>query len=320
MQHEASSFESQQDRLNTPVSAGRASAQADGATADEMIYQETRSEPVSEKRNLYSILQHQNSELVKNKGGLVFPAAVGENLFPAERRGEATSMEKKSLFDTPPSDTDMSTSTSSKESLQSSRLAVTNPFHQAPTKADNLFSNDSPVKDDLFIRPEVKGVFASHAGTSFSSPVTSDLFQDFTNVDPFDSPLSEQDSDFKRFSNGAADIFQPLPSKADFFETPRSRASSTLPYSTPSSKDSPDSTMDTTWSSPGFLEEQSLTPTTSQSLIDKPEVVLTTPQGTKQNILQPTPFTRARNLRMSSSQTPPVMAHVCIWNKLECLQ
>lgn len=272
-----------------------------------------------EKRNLSNILQHHNSDLLKNKGFRVFPAAEEENLFPAQRRGDGTCLEKKNLFDTPPSDTDISTTTSNKESLQSARLAVMNPFHRAPTKAANLFSNGSPVKDDLSIRPEVKDIFASptNAGNPFSSPVTSDLFQDFTNVDPFDSPLSKQDNDFKRLSNGAPDIFQPLSPKADLFGTPRSSASTTLPYSTPSFKVSPDSAVGTTWSSPGFLEEhQSLTPTTSQSLAEKPEVVLTTPQGTKQNILQPTPFTRARNLRMPSSQPPPVMMHVCIWNRI----
>lgn len=267
MQHEASSPWSQQNQVNTGLSAAQASAQADGATAV---------------------------------------------LFPGERRGQETGWEKKNPLDTSPSDTDIST-------LESLRLAGTNPFHRAPTQADHLLPTDSPVKDHLFTRPEVQGTLASPAieGTLFSS---SDSFQDFTSVDPFDSPLSKRDDDFKRFSNGAPDIFQPLPLKPDFFETPRSSASSTLPHSTPSSRLSPDPTAGATWSSPGFLEEhQSLTPTTSQTLAEKPEVVLTTPAGTKQNLLQPTPFTRARNLRMSSSQTPPVMTHVCIWIRFICL-
>lgn len=310
MEHEALSSEPQLGRLHTLLFAGQASAPADRATADGKVHEETRSEPLPEGRDFPSISQHQNSELFKNKGFHVFPAAEEENLFPAERREERTFLEKKNLFDTPPSDTDISTSLSNKESLQSSRLAVTNPFYQAPIKSAN------------FNMPEVKDIFApANAGNPFSSPVSSDLFQGFTNVDPFDSPLSKQDNDFKRFSNGAPDIFQPLPSKVDLFETPRSSASSTLPDGTPSFKVSPDSTVGTTWSSPGFLEEhQSLTPTTSQSLTEKPEVVLTTPQGAKQNILLPTPFTRARNLRMPSSQSPPVMTHVCIWNRIEGLQ
>lgn len=269
--------------------------------------------------NLSSVLQHQNSKVLKNEGFRAFPAAEVENLFPAECRGEGTCLEKRNLFDTPPSDTDLSTPASHKEPLHSSRSAVTEPLQRAPIKAADLFSNESPMKDDLFGRSDAKDVFASPANTGnpFSRPAAGDLFQDFTNVDPFDSPLSKQDDDFKRFSSGAPDIFQPLSSKAerrDLFETPRSSTSSTLPYATPSSfVVSPDSTVDTTWSSPGFLEEhQSLAPTA-----ERPDVVLTTPQGTKKSILQPTPFTRARNLRLPSSQSSPVMTHVCILSSIE---
>lgn len=267
------------------------------------------------------MLQDQNTAKLKNKGFHVFPASGGENLFPAEREGKGTCLEKKNLFDTPPSDTDISTSASHKEPPQPSRLALTNPFHRAPTKAADLLSNDSPLKDDLFIRPDVKDIFASpvNAGNPFSSP--SVFTKDFTNGDPFDSPLPKQDNDFQRSSNEAPDIFHPLPLKSDLFETPRGSASSTLPHSTSSLKVSPDLTMGTTWSSPGFLEEdQFSTPTTTELLSEKPEVVLTTPQGTKKNILQPTPFTRARNLRVSSSRSPPVMTHVCICNSIKGLK
>lgn len=259
--------------------------------------------------DLSSILQHQNSKVLKNEGFRAFPAAEVENLFPAECRGEGTCLEKRNLFDTPPSDTDLSTPASHKEPLHSSRSAATNPLQRAPVKAADLFSNQSPMKDDLFGRSEAKDVFASPANTGnpFSSPAAGDLFQDFANVDPFDSPLSKQDDDFKRFSSGAPDICQPLSSKAesrDLFETPRSSTSSTLPYATPSSfVVSPDSTVDTTWS---------LAPTA-----ERPDVVLTTPQGTKKSILQPTPFTRARNLRLPSSQSSPVMTHVCILSSIE---
>lgn len=270
--------------------------------------------------NFSSVLQHQNSKVLKTEGFRAFPpGAEVENLFPAECRGEGSCLEKRNLFDTPPSDADLSTPASTKEPLKSSRSALTNPVQPAPIRAADLFSSGSPMKGDLFGSSEVKDAFASPANTGnpFSSPAASDLFQDFTNVDPFDSPLSKQDDDFKRFSSGAPDIFQPLSSKAesgDLFETPRSSASSALPYATPSwFKDSPDSTVDTTWSSPGFLEERrSLAPMAGQSAAEPPDAVLTTPQGTKKSILQPTPFTRARNLRLPSSQSSPVMTHVCI--------
>lgn len=311
VQHEASSSEPQLDRLQTLLFAGQA---LDRAPADGTFHHEAQREPVAENR----ILQPQNSELLKDKGVRVFPAAEGENLFPAARRVEGTRLEKKNLFDTPPSDADISTSSSGRESLQSSRLSAMNPFHQATPKSTNPFSKDSPGKDHLVIRPQVQDLFASpaNAGKPSSSSVSGDFFHDFTIVDPFDSPLSKQDDDFRRSLNGATDFFQPLPSKADLFETPRSSASSTPPYGTPSFRVSPDSAVGTTWSSPGFLEEhQSVAPASSQPLAEKPEVVLTTPQGTKQNILQPTPFTRARNLRVPSSQSPPVMTHVRIWNR-----
>lgn len=312
MQREA---EPSREPLQTLLSAGQASALAGRATAGGIFPEETQSNPETQTMNLSSILQHQNSKVLKNEGFRAFPAAEVENLFPAECRGEGTCLEKRNLFDTPPSDTDLSTPASHKEPLHSSRSAVTNPLQRAPIKAADLFSNESPMKDDL----EAKDVFASPANTGnpFSSPAAGDSFQDFTNVDPFDSPLSKQDDDFKRFSSGAPDIFQPLSTKAesrDLFETPRSSASSTLAYATPSSfMVSPHSTVDTTWSSPGFLEgHQSLAPTA-----ERPDVVLTTPQGTKKSILQPTPFTRARNLRLPSSQSSPVMTHVCIRSSIE---
>lgn len=309
MQHDASPLEPQQNPLHSPLFAGQTSALADRAMANGIFPKEMPTAPGPEKRNSASMLQHQNTALLKNKAFCVRPAAEGENLFPAEHRGEQTWLEKKKLFDTPPSDTDISTSASNKEPVEHSRLALMNPFHRAPTTAADFFSKDSPVKDDLFIKPDVKNIFTSpgNAGNPFPSPVTSAFTKDYTNVDPFDSPLSKQEKDFERFSDETSPIFQP-----NLFETPRSSEFSPLPYNARSVE-----------VSPGFPEEyqsHQVTPTTSKSLAEKPEVILTTPQGTKQKIMQPTPFTRARNWRIPSSQSPPGMTHVCICDGIKVLK
>lgn len=221
--------------------------------------------------------------------------------------------------------------------LQSPEAVVTNPFHWATTKAADLFQTDPTngedvfgqreikqdtlMKDDLFgmSSPKVTDVFLPSSADTvdpFSSPIAKDLLQDFTSVeDPFPSPFSKQDEAFNGLSNGTPDIFQPLSSETkskDLFETPISNTSSMANYGTPLLKSSSEMKMDTFSSSPDLFKEiPSKSHAANQSLSEPLDVVLTTPQGTKQNILQPTPFTRARNLRMPPSQSPPAMMHVC---------
>lgn len=299
-------------------------------TTNGIFHEDSPDKPEHQTLNFSN--QNQNSNLLKNEEFNSFHAAGGQNLSPAERTKDRT------LLDTVPSYIDPFTSLPSNKEvdpLQSPEAVVTNPFHQATTKADDLFQADSTncedvfsqreikpdtlMKDDLFgmSSPKVTDVFLQSSADTvnpFSSPIAKDLFQDFTSVDdPFHSPFSKQDGAFNGLSNETPDIFQPLSSETkskDLFETPISNTSS---YGRQELlKSSSEMKMDMFSSSPDLFKEiPSKSHAANQALSEPLDVVLTTPQGTKQNILQPTPFTRARNLRMAPGQSPPAMMHVC---------
>lgn len=310
----------------------QASTLAQNTTTNGIFHDDSPDKPEHQTLNFSN--QNQNSNLLKNEEFNFFHAAEGQNLSPAQDTKDRTPL------DTFPSYMDPFTSLLSNKEvdpLQSPEAVVTNPFHRATTKAADLFQadptngkdvfgqreikQDALMKEDLFgmSSPKVTAEFLSSSADTinpFSSPIAKDLFQDFTSVDdPFRSPFSKQDEAFNGLSNGTPDIFQPLSSETkskDLFETPISNTLSMANYGTPLLKSSSEMKMDMFSSSPDLFKEiPSKSHAANQSLSEPLDVVLTTPQGTKQNILQPTPFTRARNLRMPPSQSPPAMMHVC---------
>lgn len=303
---------------------------AQNTTTNGIFHEDSPDKPEHQTLNFS---QNQNSNLLKNKEFNSLHAAEGQNLSPAERTKD------RALLDTFPSYIDpFAALPSNKEvdPLQSQEAVVTNPFHQATTKAADPFQadptngrdvfgqremkQDTPMKDDLFgmSSPKVTDVFLPSSAdpvNPFSSPIAKDLFQDFTSVDdPFGSPFSKQDKASNGLSNGTPDIFQPPSSETkskDLFETPMSKTSSMANYGTPLLESSSEMKMDMFSSSPDLFKEiPSKSHAADPSLSEPLDVVLTTPEGTKQNILQPTPFTRARNLRMPPGQSPPAMMHV----------
>lgn len=288
----------------------------------------------AQTQNLSKTLQLKSSDLFKDEGFNLFNAAKEENLFHAERNREGN------LFETSPSIfEDPFTSPSNKEDdlFQSSQPLVTNPFHTATTNGGDLFQanpiksgelfhkreikQDPAMKEDLFGMSSLKNVdlfSPSSANTSnpFPSPITRDLFQDFSSLDdPFSTTPAKQYDPFEEVSNGTPDIFQPLPSKTngkDIFEITPSNATSMATYRTPSLNSPLEMKMDMLLFSPDLFKETPSKPHPADPSSNKPlDLVLTTPQGTKHNILQPTPFTRARNLSMSQGHSPPEMTHVC---------
>lgn len=302
---------------------------AQNTTTNGIFHEDTPDKPEHQTLNFSNSLQYQNSNLLKNEEFNSFHVAEGQNLSPAE------CTKKGKLLDTFPSYIDPFTSLPSNKEVDplcSPEAVVTNPFHRATTKAAGLFQadptngedvfgqrqikQDTLMKDDLFGMSSPFLPSSAHTVNPFSSPIAKDLFQDFTSVDdPFRSPFSKQDEAFNGLSNGTPDIFQPLSSETqskDLFETPISNTSSMANYGTPLLKSSSEMKMDMFSSSPDLFKEiPSKSHAANQSLSEPLDVVLTTPQGTKQNILQPTPFTRARNLRMPPGQSPPAMMHVC---------
>lgn len=307
---------------------------AQNTTINCIFHEESPDKPEHQTLNFSKSSQYQNSNPLKNEEFDSLYAAEGQILSPAERT------EDRKVSDRFPSYIDPFTSLPSNKEvdpLQPPEAVVTNPFRRATTKAADLFQagptngedvfgqreikQDTLMKDDLFGMSSPKGTdvfLPSSADTvnPFSSPIAKDLFQDFTSVDdPFPSPFSKQDDAFSGLSNGTLDIFQPLSSETkskDLVETPISNTSSMATYGTPLLKSSSEMKMDMFSSSPDLFKEiPSKSQAANQSLSEPLDVVLTTPQGTKQNILQPTPFTRARNLRMPPGQSPPAMMHVC---------
>uniref|UniRef100_A0A8D3ARS2 Apolipoprotein L domain-containing protein 1 n=1 Tax=Scophthalmus maximus TaxID=52904 RepID=A0A8D3ARS2_SCOMX len=207
--------------------------------------------------------------------------------------------------------------------LQSSQSAVGNPFHTASASEADLFQAvPTNVKDNRDPFTKENGLFGvaseenrdlfSSSSTSavdpFPSPVARDLFQDLSSVeDPFGPTPSKQHDPFHDVSSGTPDFFLPLPSKADsrdVFQTVPSNAA----FSRPSFNCASETRLDPLMSPGLFRATESPPvdrPTTSSS-----RVVLTTPQGTKHAVLHPTPFSQARNLSVSPSQSLGEMTHV----------
>ncbi|XP_059211192.1 proteoglycan 4-like isoform X2 [Centropristis striata] len=267
------------------------------------------------KTNLSKTLPSKSSDLFKNDGVSLFQAAKGEDSL------HAGSTKEVNLFDKSPSgfvDPFKSASTKEDDPFWSPQPTKANPFHTATTKGADLFQaaptksgenkQDPFTKEDLFGTSSSKenlDVFSSSSTKTvdpFPSPIQRDFFQEVSSVgDPF-AP-SKQDDPFKDVSKGKSYIFQPLPSKfngKDIFGKTSSDSASKPAYTTPS-LDSPSETKLDMLSSPDFLKA-----TPAESHPDVPPKSFNKPQ----DILQPSPFSRARNLSMTPSQASAEMAHV----------
>ncbi|XP_044040782.1 uncharacterized protein si:cabz01007807.1 isoform X3 [Siniperca chuatsi] len=277
--------------------------------------------------NLSKTLQLKSSDLCKNDGVSLFQAAKGEDAFHAENTREVNLFDKSpSIFEDP----FKSPSNKEDDQFRSPQPMMANPFHTAKTnetKSGELFhirenKQDPSTKEDLFGMSfkENLDIFSSsstNAVDPFPSPITRTLFQSVSSLDdPFGNTPSKQYDPFQDVSNGTFkfDLFQPLPSKtnSNIFERNPSNTAYKATYSTPSLNSPSEMKMDML-SSPDLFKA---TPSESHPAIqptssDRPHAaVLTTPQGTRHDNLQPSPFSRARNLSVSSRQSPAEMAHV----------
>ncbi|XP_027143715.1 uncharacterized protein LOC104925772 isoform X2 [Larimichthys crocea] len=279
----------------------------------------------AQRKNLSKTVELKSSELIKDEGVNLFQAAKGEDLFHAGHTREVNLSEKSpSIF------TDPFRSPLNKEVdlFQSPQPVVSNPFYTAKTDGADLFQT-VPTKngehpsttEDLFGMSSMKNLdifspSATNTADPFPSPITMDLFQNVSSLeDPFGPTPSKQYNPFHS-SNGTPDIFQPLETNnKDIFEITPSSATSVAAYSTPSFNSPSEMELDTLPSSPDLFKA---TPSGS-SLDIQPkspdEIVLMTPQGSKHDILLPTPFTRARNLSMALSQSPSEMTHVSTFRR-----
>ncbi|XP_071767007.2 uncharacterized protein LOC139920829 isoform X1 [Centroberyx gerrardi] len=194
-------------------------------------------------------------------------------------------------------------------------------FQDPFAEEKDLFDTSSKEKLDIFSPSFTK------TDDPFPSLITNDPFQNSPNVfDPFGTTPSKQYDPFQDLSSWTPDIFQPLPSKTqdsyepsptassnDIFKTTPSNTASKTTYSTPSFNSPPEMTLDILSSSSVDKSPDLFKATPSHPAVhpnSTHEIVLTTPHGSKHDILQPTPFSQSRTLASSPSQTPTDLTHV----------
>ncbi|XP_036001876.1 histone-lysine N-methyltransferase SETD1B isoform X2 [Fundulus heteroclitus] len=213
---------------------------------------------------------------------------------------------------------------SKEKDLSSFAQTVTpNPFSPSAAPEADLFSNEGnelfhvngtrkeapSADDDDLSGKSVKEKFDlfSSLSTSTVDPFPSPLLRSPFNVssleDPF-GPTPSKQYDFQEvFSSPreGKDIFETTPSNATF-STPSINGPSKFNFDTPASSDPVKKT-------PPKVPSR-LPPVIPPKPPNKPRDLLTTPQGSKQNILCATPFSQANSLSSSPSFSPADMDHV----------
>ncbi|XP_068584249.1 uncharacterized protein [Cebidichthys violaceus] len=248
-------------------------------------------------------------------------ATKGEDVLHAERTREVN------LFDKSPS----ILSNKENELFQPPQPETTNPFYAAwPKEADvsravpsGENEQDPFMKEGIFGMSSFKDVFSSSSTNTvdpFPSPITRDLFQDVSSLDdPFGTTPSRPYDPFQDVSSGTPDIFKPLPANTDSRDVFGITSSNTAPkaaYSTPSIGSPSDMKPDVPSPLDLFKANLASHPAIQAKPSDRPrDIVLTTPQGTEHDILQPNPFSRTRNLSMLRSQSPAEMTHVSTFKR-----
>ncbi|XP_008303407.1 uncharacterized protein LOC103375002 isoform X2 [Stegastes partitus] len=273
----------------------------------------------TESQNFSKTLQSRNSDLLKGEVEELFQAAKGEDLLQTASA--------KDIFDESTNNlVDPFGSPLNKEDdlFRSPQPTAANPFYTStnkeadffeavPSKGAELFQENKPdtstTEKDIFGRFLKENLDLSSSSTNtaepFPSPVTKNLFQDLSSLDG--TTPAKQFDPFLEVSSGTPDIFLPLPPKTnseDMFKT--------TPNNT-SSLNSPSDVKLDALSSPDLFKKTPPRPPppVPPKPFHKPqEIVLTTPQGTKQEILQATPFSQAGDVSVSPGQSPPEMNHV----------
>ncbi|KAM4611619.1 uncharacterized protein ACJ7VT_012293 [Polymixia lowei] len=291
---------------------------------------------------------NQNDLLRSSEGDGLFQAGKADHLF------RATSTKEMDFFHTSSSDfldPFHSPSNKGEDLFQSPRSKEGNPFHTPSTKEVDLFQAlskrggdlfQAPLTNDPFDTPSMgKGDIFSSSFTKtddpFMSSYTKNQFQHSPNTsEPSqNTPLKAYDL-FQGPSNGTSDIFPPIPLKtqngyspfpaansSDIFNIPPSNTPSTTTYSVSSFNSTTETKSDIF--SPFSVEKSpdpfQATPSEPHPAIHpnssgRPrDIIFTTPLGSKHDILQPTPFSLARNLASSPSQTPTETTHATTFKR-----
>ncbi|XP_028261580.1 uncharacterized protein LOC114435853 isoform X2 [Parambassis ranga] len=185
--------------------------------------------------------------------------------------------------------------------FQAPKSSAANPFYTSTMDKDMDLFHAGPNKSEEpspFIKLDTReesslDVFSSSSVDPFPSPITRTLFQDVSSLeDPFAPSPPTQVNPFMYGSTGTLDISKPLPPTR-----------STTPLKSPSEKVA-------MLSSPKRPPLVSPPPIPPKPSVRPQQIILTTPQGTKHDINQPTPLSQSRTLSGSPSQSPAEMTHV----------
>lgn len=268
----------------------------------------------AQAQNLSKSFPSRSSDLFKGEEDDLFQADKKEDLF------ETAWAKKADPFDKPASTfVDPFTSPLNKED-DLFQTQPPQPFYTAPTKETDLFQADSTKKDKQDTKEkELVGLsfkenlsaFSTSSTNSvdpFASPIAKDLFQDVSSLDdPFGStPFTKYDP-FQDVSSGTPDIFQRLPSQRRASKNIASDSS----YSSVNSPSELKLDMPDASSSHVFKKSKAPPPVPPKPFQKPQEITLTTPRGTKHDILQPTPIIQSGDLSDSPGQSPSRMSNVC---------
>ncbi|XP_074479526.1 uncharacterized protein LOC141760543 isoform X4 [Sebastes fasciatus] len=251
--------------------------------------------------------------MFKDDGVDLFQATEGEDLLHAENTMVGNPFLKSSSIFVDPFN---SSSNKEDDLFRSTQPVMANPLYTTTTKEADLPRADPTKSEDLFHKQEdlfgmssFKDAFSSsstNAVDPFPSPITRDLFQDVSSLDdPFGTTPTRHYNPFHDFSPGTTDIFKPLPPKTNGTDVFGITSSDTpkATYSTPSLNSPSEMKLDAP------LEPTDLFKATPSESDSPDDLFLPTPQGTKPDIPQPSPFSRARNLSMMHGQSQADRIH-----------
>lgn len=304
----------QEDHTSPSSSLGNGTSATDGFVDGLLKSSDHSSSNTAQAQNLSNSWDAESSDVVRNTHYGDFK----ENDFiQTEQHYQDSLFEPPKAFEDPfesPSNTGY-------DLFQSPQAAPVNPFYTSDAQKDNGFEADPnedffktkefQSKEKQLLRSTLKENVDMFPSTStnpddmFPSPLSRNLFQDFSS----DEPLNHTPSKPQSLQRDALDdIFLPYPSEdkenRNTFATASSEGPSPLTHSITRV--------------PPPLPKKVPPPLLPKPLQRPNKLVLTTPQGTKLDVLKSTPLLQPRSLSPSPSSAE--MTHVCSGCELQgCL-
>ncbi|KAM8900212.1 uncharacterized protein AB9W97_010258 isoform 3-T3 [Spinachia spinachia] len=277
----------------------------------------------AQPRNISKPWPLESSDLLQEEGVNPFQAAKEEDLLRAERTRKENLFGKSPIFVDP-----FKSPLNMEDELFN---GSTNPFCTAlPRDADvspavpgGEMSSIGKDNRDPFMKEDIFGMFSSkdtfsasstNTADPFPSPLSRDLFQNVSSLeDPFGSTPSSHFVPFQDVSPETPDLFKPIllkPNGRDVFGMTSGNTAPKPTYPTPLIN-SPSAMKPDMLSPLDLFADAQSSPADQAKFADRPhDILLTTPQGTEHDILERSPFNRARNRAVPRSQSSAEMTRV----------